>query len=172
LGAHERQTTHQRGCRTETGAYAAGHTSQSIVAREVQALLRAAGQCRRALARRNYAVVQLLLQAGLRVSEAAALRLEDLEIHERQGRVHIRGKGNKERYVPLNATARRALHAYLDAREATGTQDPVFLSETGTALSVRSIQSLITELARRASQSNSGFGPHAAPLCTLPDYVL
>ena len=102
------------------------------------------------MARRNYAVVQLLLQAGLRVSEAAALHLEDLEIHERQGRVHIRGKGNKERYVPLNATARRALHAYLDAREAVGTQDPVFLSETGTALSVRSIQSLITELARRA----------------------
>jgi len=120
----------------------------------VQALLRAAGQPRRALARRNYAVVQLLLQAGLRVSEAAALRLGDLEIHERQGRVHIRGgKGNKERYVPLNATARRALHTYLDAREATGTQDPVFLSETGTALCVRSIQSLITELARRAHLS-------------------
>ena len=45
------------------------------------------------------------------------------------------------------------LHTYLDAREATSTQDPVFLSETGTALSVRSIQSLITELARRAHLS-------------------
>jgi site-specific recombinase XerD len=127
-----------------------GTRPKGLVAPEVQALLRAAGQSRRALARRNYAVVQLLLQAGLRVSEAAALRLGDLEIHERQGRVHICGKGNKERYVPLNATARRALHAYLDARKEAGTQDPVFLSETGTALSVRSIQSLITELARRA----------------------
>ena len=127
-----------------------GTRPKGLVAPEVQALLRAAGQSRRALARRNYAVVQLLLQAGLRVSEAAALGLGDLEIHERQGRVHICGKGNKERYVPLNATARRALHAYLDARKEAGTQDPVFLSETGTALSVRSIQSLITELARRA----------------------
>jgi site-specific recombinase XerD len=137
-----------------------GTRPKGLVAPEVQALLRAAGQSRRALARRNYAVVQLLLQAGLRVSEAAALRLEDLEIHERQGRVHIRGKGNKERYVPLNATARRALHAYLDAREATGTQDPVFLSETGTALSVRSIQSLITELARRAHLSRIPVSAH------------
>ena len=137
-----------------------GTRPKGLVAPEVQALLRAAGQSRRALARRNYAVVQLLLQAGLRVSEAAALRLEDLEIHERQGRVHIRGKENKERYVPLNATARRALHAYLDAREATGTQDPVFLSETGTALSIRSIQSLITELARRAHLSRTPVSAH------------
>jgi integrase/recombinase XerC len=138
-----------------------GTRPKGLVAPEVQALLRAAGQSRRALARRNYALVQLLLQAGLRVSEAAALRLEDLEIHERQGRVHIRGgKGNKERYVPLNATARRALHAYLEAREATGAQDPVFLSETGTALSVRSIQSLITELARRAHLSRIPVSAH------------
>jgi site-specific recombinase XerD len=137
-----------------------GTRPKGLVAPEVQALLRAAGQSRRALARRNYAVVQLLLQAGLRVSEAAALRLEDLEIHERQGRVHIRGKGNKERSVPLNATARRAFHAYLDAREQAGTQDPVFLSETGTALSVRSIQSLITELARRAHLSRIPVSAH------------
>ncbi len=123
---------------------------KGLLAPEVQALLRAAGQSRRALARRNYAVVQLLLQAGLRVSEAAGLRLEDLEIRERQGKVHIRGKGNKERSVPLNATARRALQAYLNEREEPGTQDPVFLSDTGAALSVRSIQSLISELARRA----------------------
>jgi site-specific recombinase XerD len=112
------------------------------------------------LARRNYAVVQLLLQAGLRVSEAAALCREDLEIRERQGKVHVQGKGNKERYVPLNATARRALQAYLDEREEAGTQDPVFLSDTGTALSVRSIQSLISELARRARITRIAVSAH------------
>ncbi len=129
---------------------ARGTRPKGLLATEVQGLLRAAGQSRRTLARRNYAVVQLLLQAGLRVSEAAALRIGDLEIRERQGKAHIRGKGNKERYVPLNATARRALQAYLKEREEAGTQDPVFLSDTGAALSVRSIQSLISELARRA----------------------
>jgi site-specific recombinase XerD len=64
-----------------------GTRPKGLLASEVQALLRAAGQSRRALARRNYAIVQLLLQAGLRVSEAAALRIEDLEIHARQGKV-------------------------------------------------------------------------------------
>jgi integrase/recombinase XerD len=127
-----------------------GTRPKGLVATEVQALLRAAGQSRRTLARRNYAVVQFLLQAGLRVSEAAAARIEDLEIRERQGKVRIQGKGNRERHVPLNTTARRALQAYLDERSNTGTRDPVFLSDTGAALSVRSIQSLISELARRA----------------------
>lgn len=137
-----------------------GTQPKGLIAAEVQALLRAAGQSRRALARRNYAVVQLLLQAGLRVSEAAALRIEDLEIRERQGKVRIGGKGNKERHVPLNTTARRALQAYLDEREETGAQDPVFLSDTGAALSVRSIQSLITELARRAHISRIPVSAH------------
>jgi integrase/recombinase XerC len=133
---------------------------KGLLAPEVHGLLRAAGQSRRTLARRNYAVVQLLLQAGLRVAEAAALRIEDLEIRDRQGRVHIRGKGNKERYVPLNATARRALQAYLGEREETGTRDPVFLSDTGAALSVRSIQHLISELARRAPITRMAVSAH------------
>jgi site-specific recombinase XerD len=123
-----------------------GTRPKGLLTSEVQALLRAAGQSRRTLSRRNYAVVQILLQAGLRVSEAASLRIEDLEIRERQGSVRIRGKGEKERHVPLNVTARRALQAYLDERGETGTQDPVFLSDTGAALSVRSMQTLISEL--------------------------
>jgi integrase/recombinase XerC len=136
-----------------------GTRPKGLLPAEVQGLLRAAGQSRRALARRNYAVVQLLLQAGLRVSEAAALRIEDLEIRERHGKARIRGKGNKERYVPLNATARRALQMYLDERE-TGTQDPVFLSDTGAPLAVRSIQSLISELARRGGITRLAVSAH------------
>jgi site-specific recombinase XerD len=137
-----------------------GTCPKGLFTGEVHALLRSAGQSRRNLARRNYAVVQLLLQAGLRVSEAAALCIGDLEIRERQGKVHIRGKGNKERSVPLNATARRALQAYLDEREETQTQDAVFLSDTGAALSVRSIQWLISELARRARISRIAVSAH------------
>lgn len=127
-----------------------GTQPKGLLANEVQALLRAAGQSRRALARRNYAIVQLLLQTGLRVSEAANLRIGALEIRERQGKVHVHGKGNRERDIPLNTTVRRALQAYLDEREESGLHDPVFLADTGVALSVRSMQSLITELARRA----------------------
>lgn len=127
-----------------------GTRPKGLTADEVQALLRAAGQTRRSLARRNYALIQLLLQAGLRVSEAARLHVGDLEIRERHGKTHIHGKGEKERDVPLNVTARRALQAYLDQRQHPDATDPVFLSESGAALSVRSIQSLVSELARRA----------------------
>ena len=127
-----------------------GTRPKGLTAGEVQALLRAAGQSRKSLAPRNYALVQLLLQAGLRVSEAAVLCIGDLEIRERHGKVHVRGKGEKERDVPLNATARRALQTYLHERQNAGADAPVFLSESGARLSVRSIQSLVSELARRA----------------------
>ena len=56
-----------------------------------------------------------MVQAGLRVSEVAALRIADITARERSGLVRIReGKGLKAREVPLNATARRALRLYLD----------------------------------------------------------
>lgn len=129
---------------------ARGTRPKGLTTIEVQALLRAAGQSRKSLAPRNYALVQLLLQAGLRVSEAAVLRLRNLEIRERHGKVHIRGKGEKERDVPLNATARRALQSYVGERQDAPADAPVFLSESGAALSIRSMQSLISELARRA----------------------
>ncbi len=67
--------------------------------------------------RRNYAIVQLLLQTGIRLDECSQLTLEDIEFGERSGRVTIRqGKGNKARMVPLNASARQALAEYLAPR--------------------------------------------------------
>jgi site-specific recombinase XerD len=116
----------------------------------VQTLLRAAGQSGRGLARRNYALIQVMLQAGLRVGEVATLTCADLELHDRSGQVRVHGKGAKERVVPLNTTARRALHAYFKDRAPLSGKTPVFLSESGAALSVRSMQALIANLARRA----------------------
>ena len=88
------------------------------------------------------------------------MRVEDLKIRERHGEVRIRGKGNRERYVPLNATARRALQTYLDQREA-GLHDPLFLADTGAALSVRAMQSLIMGLARRAHITRTRVSAHS-----------
>jgi integrase/recombinase XerC len=129
---------------------ARGRCPKGLSAAEVQALLRVAGQSGRSLARRNYALAQVMLQAGLRVGEVAALTIADLELHDRSGQVRIHGKGAKERVVPLNTTARRALQAYLNGREPPSAKSPVFLSESGAALSLRSIQAVITTLARRA----------------------
>jgi site-specific recombinase XerD len=73
----------------------------SLTGAEVQALLRAAGQTRHGLAKRNYALVMLLLESGLRVGELCQLRTGDLEMHDRSGRVRVcEGKGRKAREVP------------------------------------------------------------------------
>ncbi len=62
---------------------------------------------------RNYAIVQFLLQTGMRLDECSHLMLPDIEFGERSGRVIIRhGKGNKARTIPLNASIRQALTDY------------------------------------------------------------
>lgn len=125
---------------------------RALTEEETQRLLRAAGQSGHGLARRNYALLQVLLQTGLRVGEVARLVVGDCEIYDRSGQVLVRaGKGDKERTVPLNASARRALTMYLNSRENPETSEPLWLSERGgQAMSLRSIQAAIQQLARRA----------------------
>jgi len=96
---------------------------------EIHALLRAAGASSHGLAARNYALVQIMLQAGLRVGEVAALRVADVSMNDRSGNVRIRqGKGLKARDVPLNATGRRALKQHLEQRGAPGKTAALFTS--------------------------------------------
>ena len=129
---------------------------------EVHALLRAAGVSGHGLARRNYAAIQLLLQAGLRVGEVAALCVSDVTLRERSGSVRVReGKGRKARDIPLNASARRALKTYLDERKAPKDHEPLLASKRATRLSIRSIEALVSELARRAKITRIAVAPHA-----------
>ena len=82
---------------------------------QVNAFLRQVQSSQEAM--RNYAIVQVLLQTGIRLDECSQLTLSDIEFGERSGRVTIRsGKGNKARTVPLNASARIALAEYLAPR--------------------------------------------------------
>src|SRR5271163_376271 len=64
-----------------------------------------------ATALRDHAILELLYAGGLRVSELTNVRLEDLSLDE--GRIRLRGKGDKERVVPLGEPAIKALQAYL-----------------------------------------------------------
>ena len=122
-----------------------------LTAAEVHGLLRAAGESSHGLARRNYALIQLMLQTGLRVGEVAALRRSDVVLRDRAGTVRVRnGKGLKEREVPLNATARRALRQLLEQEPAARPEAAVFRSGRSTAMPVRSIQNVIAALVRRA----------------------
>ncbi len=100
-------------------------------------------------ARRDEALLNLLLYTGLRVSEAAALRMEDVVLNARSGKVVVRsGKGRKYREVPLHREARRALQAYLEVRPADR-GDTVFVGQRGT-LRTRGIQMRLEELGKAA----------------------
>ena len=133
-----------------------------LTAAEVHLLLRAAGESSHGLARRNYALVQLMLQAGLRVGEVAALRRADLTLRDRAGTVRIRhGKGLKEREVPLNATARRALRQLFEREPTAQPEAPVFRSTRNEPMPVRSIQNAITGLVRRAGLTRAGVSAHS-----------
>ncbi len=106
---------------------------------------------------RNYALVQLMLQTGLRVGEVERLVVDDIAIHDRSGHVRVRdGKGRKERTVPLNASVRKALTAWLQERSLTVPQEPsVFVTTTGKGLKKRALQKVISELMTTAGCSAS-----------------
>lgn len=98
---------------------------------------------------RNVALVNVLARAGLRISEALALELADVDLRPRSGDLLVRqGKGSKQRTVPLAVEARQALTAYLAVRPAA-TTPAVFISRTWRRLEPRAVQLLLAEAAER-----------------------
>ena len=97
--------------------------------------------------RRNLAIILLLMNTGLRVSEVAGLRLDDLQLSERKGEVTVRGKGLKVRTVPLNADVRKALRDYL-AKRPKAEHDAVFVGQKGDPLGKLGIEYQIATLGR------------------------
>jgi site-specific recombinase XerD len=119
--------------------------------REVFALVHAAAASPHKLALRNVALVQLMLQAGLRVGEVTALTHKELTLKPRSGTVCVRdGKGRKAREIPLNTTVRRALQDYLATQPEPSAGAPIFRSKRGTALAIRSVQAVVARLAKEA----------------------
>jgi integrase/recombinase XerC len=103
---------------------------------------------------RDRALLELLYGAGLRVGEAAALDVRDVDLH--RGDVRVLGKGGKERVVPLPAAAREALAAWLEARRRPGLLgEPLFTplrrraGPTG-RLGARDLRRVVAARVRRA----------------------
>lgn len=123
----------------------------SLTNKEIHALLRVAGQSPQGLAKRNYAIVQTLLQTGMRVGEMTHLQNRDLVLHDRSGYAKIvDSKGHKYREVPLNATARRAIKEYLETRDTLAPEDYVFASKRETPITIRGVQMILQTLVKRA----------------------
>ena len=106
-----------------------------------------------AVALRDRAIVEMLYAGGVRVSELTGLGIEDLSLAE--GRMLVRGKGDKERLVPLGRKAVEALEAYLTrGRPSLATRPAegrLFLSVRGAALTRQWVWQLVKRLDSRAS---------------------
>ena len=90
--------------------------------------------------KRDFAILQLFVQCGLRLSEVASIELDDIEISERKGTLRIvAGKGDKQREIHLNKTARKAILAYLQVRPNLPDTNKLFISQLNKPLSKRSI---------------------------------
>lgn len=120
---------------------------KSLAEVDVREMLERAGAAARAedadgLVLRDHAILELLYAGGLRVGEICALRVEDL--HLDQARAQVRGKGDKDRIVPLGRSACEALERYLGrgrpelmrgaGRRVVGIERVLFLSVRGRPL--------------------------------------
>jgi integrase/recombinase XerD len=113
---------------------------------------------RQTLALRDRAMIELLYAGGVRVSEVADARLEDLKLE--MGYILVRGKGDKERMVPLGVPAQQALQQYLKSgRELLSKKkrSPLLFVGTGGR---RLTRQRIWQLVGKASLAS---GRHASP---------
>jgi integrase/recombinase XerC len=111
---------------------------------EYKALLQVAGDNER-----DFAIVMLFLQSGLRVSELVNLRLGDVDFESREIIVK-QGKGRKDRVVPLVGQALDALKAYLAVREVSPEYDNVFLARNKTSMDQRTVRYRIQKYYKEA----------------------
>ena len=115
-----------------------------------------------ALGRRDAALLELLYATGIRIAEAASLRLGELDLG--RGRLRVTGKGNKEREVLFGRHATVAVSAYLrEARPVLADRAPggdaLFLNASGAPLSARGAR-LVVDRWADAAQLPPGTSPH------------
>ena len=129
---------------------------------DVEAILEAAGSPGTTLALRDRALLEVLYGTGARISEAVGLDVDDLDMVD--GTVLLRGKGSKERLVPVGSYAREAVDTYLVRGRpelvAAGKGTPaLFLNARGGRLSRQSAWAVLVRAAERAGVTRD-VSPH------------
>ena len=108
---------------------------------------------------RDYCILALFLNCGLRISELVSLNLTDIR---RDDTLRVIGKGNKERTVYLNPTCLSAIRRYLQVRPADGVQDrnALFISRNRRRISVRAVQDVVQKFLQKAGLDGQGYSAH------------
>jgi len=118
----------------------------------------AAGRIERPHPARDRAIFEILYGCGLRISELAGLTFEDLDRGE--GWLRVRGKGRKERQVPLTRKAAEALEKYLTERSVVPGEQAVFLNHHRRPLSDRGMRGIVKFYATLLA-GDSSLHPHS-----------
>ena len=140
---------------------------------EINGLLNSEMPENAAFPERDRAIFELLYGCGLRNSELVGTELGDIE--EANGVILVRGKGKKQRYVPLEGAAAEALTVYREARQrmlhATGKKTQrLFINQRGGPLTTRSVGRIVKKIAVAQGTAAGHPSAHFAP-CLWHAYV-
>ena len=114
---------------------------------------------------RDRAIIELFYSAGIRLSELTGLNIADMDFAG--GLVRVRGKGRKERIVPVGTPAFHAIEAYLNRRaelaakgRQTDPDEPLFLSSRGMRMNPRGVARVVERVVRESGIGRT-ISPHA-----------
>lgn len=107
---------------------------------------------------RDYAIITLFLNCGMRLSELVGINMHDIQ----ENSIFIRGKGNKERKVYLNDACIAAINDYLAVRPHDGVvdRDALFLSKRKTRISNNMVYRMVKKNMERAGLDPEKYSPH------------
>ena len=140
----------------------AARLPKALPLEQVEAILEAASAPGTVLSSRDRALLEVLYGTGARISEAVGLDIDDLDLQE--GTALLRGKGGKQRIVPVGSYALTALADYVQVSRptlvsATTASPAVFLNARGGRLSRQSAWTVLVKAAQRAGVSQE-VSPH------------
>ena len=108
---------------------------------------------------RDYAILTLFLNCGLRVSEMARLNYTDIRSDHT---IRVLGKGNKERIIYLNTACLNAINDYMRVRPVDGVKDKnaLFISRNHRRMSVKTIQAMVYKYLEKIGLNAQGYSCH------------
>ncbi|MGN0553773.1 MAG: tyrosine recombinase XerC [Oscillospiraceae bacterium] len=108
---------------------------------------------------RDYCIVTLFINCGMRLSELVGLNMQDINLDERSMR--LLGKGNKERIIHINDACADAIVSYLPVRKPSDKEpNALFLSKQGSRLCNRRVEQIVDNALRDSNLDNRGLSTH------------
>lgn len=108
---------------------------------------------------RDYCIITLFVNCGMRLSELVGINMQDVNLDERT--LRLLGKGNKERIIHINDACAAAIVQYLDERRSSPDEpNALFLSKRGTRISGRRVQQVVDNALRDSNLDNQGYSTH------------